>query len=139
MNKTFHLDIITPISIESFENVSYLRIPSIDGLIGIQAKHTQAIIGLDIGEIKITKDGVTNMYATSGGFADIKKEGVQLLVETLEIANSLNVKRAEDALKRSTQKLQDHEGNLERASQAVKRAHNRLLVSKSFSKNSNNK
>ena len=32
MDKTFHLDIITPISIESFENVSYLRIPSIDGL-----------------------------------------------------------------------------------------------------------
>ena len=139
MNKKFHLDIITPISIESFEDISYLRIPSIDGLIGIQAKHAQAIIGLDIGEIQITRDGSTNCYATSGGFADIKKEGVQLLLETLESADSLNIKRAEDSLKRSKQRLQDHEGSLKRASESVRRAQNRLLVSKSFSKNSNKK
>ena len=139
MNKKFHLDIITPISIESFEDISYLRIPSIDGLIGIQAKHAQAIIGLDIGEIQITKDGSTNSYATSGGFADIKKEGVQLLLETLESADSLNIKRAEDSLKRSKQRLKDHEGSLKQASESVRRAQNRLLVSKSFSKNSNKK
>ena len=53
MVKKFHLDIITPTSIESFDNVSYLRIPSLDGLLGIQANHAKAIIGLDIGEIKI--------------------------------------------------------------------------------------
>ena len=57
MDKKFHLDIITPTSIESFDNVSYLRIPSLDGLLGIQANHAKAIIGLDIGEIKISKDG----------------------------------------------------------------------------------
>ena len=56
MNK-FQLDIITPTSITSYDNISYLRIPSIDGLTGIQAKHAPAIIALKIGEIKITING----------------------------------------------------------------------------------
>ena len=83
MAKQFHLDIITPTSIDSFEQVEYLRIPSMDGLIGIQAKHAKAIIGLDIGEIQITKNGKKHTYATSGGFVDIKNEGVQLLLEAV--------------------------------------------------------
>ena len=53
MNK-FQLDIITPTSINSYDNISYLRIPSLDGLTGIKAKHATAIIALTIGEIKIT-------------------------------------------------------------------------------------
>ena len=81
MSKTFHLDIITPTSIKSLDAVSYVRIPSIDGLVGIQARHTNAIIGLDIGEIKITANGEDVYFATSGGFADIKNESVQLLIE----------------------------------------------------------
>ena len=51
--KNFQLDIITPVNIESYENVSYLRIPSLDGLTGIQARHATAIIGLGVGEIKL--------------------------------------------------------------------------------------
>ena len=86
MSKNFHLDIITPTSIESFNNVSYLRIPSLDGLLGIQANHAKAIIGLDIGEIKINQNGQDTVFATSGGFADVAKEGVQLLLETVELS-----------------------------------------------------
>tara|TARA_Y100000590_G_C15727977_1_gene1015944 strand:- start:1908 stop:2309 length:402 start_codon:yes stop_codon:yes gene_type:complete len=133
MNKTFHLDIITPTSIESYENVSYLRLPSSDGLIGIQAQHAQAIIGLDIGEIKIIKDGSINIYATSGGFADIAKEGVQLLLETIESPDTIDSKRAEEALKRSKKRLGDHSNNLDRAQKSLNRAKNRLKIIKKMS------
>ena len=133
MSKNFHLDIITPISIESFDNVSYLRIPSLDGLLGIQANHAKAIIGLDIGEIKINRDGRDTVFATSGGFADVAKEGVQLLLETAEISNNINHDRAQDALHRGEKRLKNQDGNLQRASQSVKRAKNRLLIAKAFS------
>ena len=53
MSKTFQIDIITPASLHTYEQVSYVRAPSIDGLVGIQARHAHAIIALDIGEIKI--------------------------------------------------------------------------------------
>ena len=105
MSKQFHLDIITPTGIESFDKVDYLRIPSMDGLIGIQAQHAKAIIGLDIGEIQVTKNGKKLIYATSGGFADIKNEGVQLLVETMKTSDSINKQRAEDSLRRGKERL----------------------------------
>ena len=82
--KVFQLDIITPTSIQSFDNISYVRIPALDGLTGIQAKHANAIIALGVGEIKITIDGQEKYFSTSGGFSDIQPESVQLLLETIE-------------------------------------------------------
>ena len=70
----FQLDIITPTSIKSFSDVAYLRMPGLDGLIGVQSKHANSIIALDVGEIKITINGKDQYFATSGGFSDIKKE-----------------------------------------------------------------
>ena len=135
MVNNFHLDIITPTSIESFNNVEYLRIPSLDGLIGIQAKHAKAIIGLDIGEIKVTCQGSELIFATSGGFADIAYEGVQLLVETIELASDIDKDRAQDSFKRAKNRLKKHDGDLDRASQSVKRAQNRLLITQTLATN----
>ena len=135
MANNFHLDIITPTSIESFNNVEYLRIPSLDGLIGIQAKHAKAIIGLNIGEIKVTYQGSELIFATSGGFADIAYEGVQLLVETIELASDIDKDRAQDSFKRAKNRLKKHDGDLDRASQSVKRAQNRLLITQTLATN----
>ena len=63
---TFHLDIITPTSTHTFENISYLRIPGLDGLVGIEANHANAIIALDVGEIKINIDGKTLYFSSKG-------------------------------------------------------------------------
>ena len=133
MNKTFHLDIITPTSIKTFEDISYLRIPSLDGLMGIQANHAEAIIGLDIGEIKINQNGQSNTYATSGGFADIAKEGVQLLLETVELSGEINPDRAKNSLSRGKKRLKKQDSDLDRAAQSVQRAKNRLLISQALS------
>ena len=135
MVKKFHLDIITPTSIESFENIDYVRIPSLDGLIGVKAKHAQAMIGLGIGEVRITKDNKQYFYSTSGGFADIANEGVQLLLETAEKAKNVNANRAQDALDRAKNRLKDPSADLDRANDAIKRAKNRLAISINFTKN----
>ena len=97
----FQLDIITPTSIKSFSNVAYLRMPGLDGLIGVQSKHANSIIALDVGEIKITINGKDQYFATSGGFSDIKKESVQLLLETVESVDNIDKERAENALNRA--------------------------------------
>jgi len=125
MNK-FQLDIITPTSIESYDNISYLRIPSLDGLTGIQAKHAKAIIALKIGEIKITINGKDKYFSTSGGFSDIKPEGVQLLLETIENKSNINKERATKSLERAKKRFEDKSMDLKRAHQAILRAKNRL-------------
>ena len=126
----FKLDIITPTSIQSYDKVSYLRVPSLDGLTGIQARHANAIIALGVGEIKITLDGKNQYFSTSGGFTDVKPESVQLLLETIEQTSSIDKKRAEDSLQRATQRIEEQSLDMERAQRAMKRAKNRLKILK---------
>jgi len=133
MGNNFHLDMITPTSIDTFTDVEYLRIPSIDGLIGIQACHADAIIGIDIGEVKISINNQDYFYATSGGFVDVQRESVQLLLETVETATDLDQKRAKKSLERASERLKDPAADLRRAEKALKRAKNRLTISKKLS------
>ena len=128
--KNFQLDIITPTNIQSYDSVSYVRIPALDGLTGIQSRHANAIIGLDIGEIKVTKDNKDLYFSTSGGFADIKPESVQLLLETFEPKESIDQKRAEGSLKRAKERISDKKMDIERAKNALSRAKNRLKIFK---------
>ena len=129
MSKTFQLDIVTPTYVISEGQVEYLRAPSTDGLFGAQGGHATATILLDIGEIKVTKDGKEFYYATNGGFADVRPESVMLLVETAEKVSDIDKDRAEVAMKRAKDKLGDNETDLERANTAINRASNRLKIS----------
>ena len=126
--KNFQLDIITPSNIESYDNVSYLRIPTLDGLAGIQARHATAIVGLGIGEIKVNQGNMKKIFSTSGGFADIKPESVQLLLETIQPKDSIDKKRAEDALGRAQKRIKDKEQDFQRAEKALLKAKNRLKI-----------
>tara|TARA_Y100000590_G_scaffold250760_1_gene281666 strand:- start:6 stop:401 length:396 start_codon:yes stop_codon:yes gene_type:complete len=125
---TFHLDIITPSSTHTFENISYLRIPGLDGLVGIEANHANAIIALDIGEIKINIDGKTLYFSTSGGYTDIQSKGVQLLLETFEESKNINKDRAEKSFKKAQERLNDKSQDFERANKSLQRAKNRISV-----------
>ena len=128
MSKTFQLEIITPEKVYDEGQVSYLRAPSLDGFFGVQSRHAPAIIAMSIGEIKVTKEGKESYYATSGGFADIHPENVQLLVETAENITDIDKERAEAAMKRVQEKLKDNEVDLTRSRAAIDRARNRLKI-----------
>ena len=129
MNK-FQLDIITPIRIDSHNNVSYLRIPALDGLTGIKARHAAAIIALKIGEVKVVIDGKEKYFSTSGGFVDIKHESVQLLLETIESKETIDQKRAQEALERAEKRIKDKSMDFGRAQKALMKSINRLKLIK---------
>ncbi len=128
MANTFQLEIITPTQIFTEGQVSYVRAESPDGQFGIMAKHTPATIALGIGEIKVVKDGKETFYATNGGFADIQKESVLLLVETAEKISDIDKDRAEAARQRAQERMKDKEIDRTRARTAIAKAENRLKV-----------
>jgi len=132
MNKKFHLDIVTPNGTFSIGKINYLRAPSIDGLFGVLANHIPSIIAIGAGEIKITVEGKDEFYATSGGYADINKESVSLVLETAENANSIDIKRSEEAVKRAAKHLDNPSEDLNRARKAIERAKVRISVAKRF-------
>tara|TARA_B100000963_G_C22462002_1_gene596099 strand:+ start:130 stop:531 length:402 start_codon:yes stop_codon:yes gene_type:complete len=132
MSKKFHLDIITPNGTFSLDNVEHLRAPSTDGLFGVLANHIPSIIAIGNGEIQIKISGKNNLYATSGGYADIKKESVSLVLETAEEASSIDLERSEKALSRAKEYLKDSSNDLVRAKESIERAKIRIAVAKKF-------
>ena len=127
----YTLEIVTPTRILEAGEVSYVRCPGIDGSFGVMSGHREAVIGLDVGEIKVTQGGKDLFYATSGGFAEITKEKVQLLVETVEKADEIDFSRAEASLTRAKGLVSRRDGSdSKRAKAALFRAVNRLRVSK---------
>ena len=130
MNNTFQLEIVTPTEIFSEGQVSYVRADSLEGQVGIMARHTDAIVALGIGEIKVVKDDIEYFYATSGGYADIQAEGVLLLLETAEKVSNIDINRAETAKKRALDRLSNNKMDQVRLHTSIARAENRIKVSR---------
>ena len=126
---SFQLEIVTPTKTVDQGEVTYLRCPGADGLFGIMAGHTPGLFALSAGEIKLTKEGKSHFFATSGGFAEVIGEKVQLLLETIEESTEIDSDRAREGLERATLRLSNGEGDLKRARRAIARAKNRLKVS----------
>ena len=130
MRKKFELNIITPIDTFNYSDVEYLRAPSVDGLFGVLSGHISSIIALDVGEVKIVNNNKTTRLATSGGFADINKKNVTLVLETAEEAINIDIKRANESIDRAKIYINDKSTNIQRALNSIKRAKNRIRISK---------
>ena len=76
----------------------------------------------------MTKDNKEILFSTSGGFADIKPESVQLLLETFESKESIDQKRAEESLSRAKERISDKKMDMQRAENALQKAKNRLKI-----------
>ena len=130
--RSYTVEIVTPIKDVRVENVSYLRCPGLDGSFGVMNKHREGIFALSIGELKIKKNDKDEYFAIGGGFAEIFKDSVKLLVESLEKSNEIDSDRANDSLKRAQRRKteQNSEINDARVEASLVRALNRLRVSK---------
>ena len=129
---SFNLEIVTPIRDYNLEDVSYVRCPGLDGLFGVMHQHREGIIALIVGEVKVTKRGKHEYYATGGGFAEILSDGVKLLVESLEKSSEIDAGRAQQSLDRAKQRKSDKNTELDdaRIDASLTRALNRLRISK---------
>ncbi len=131
--KTFSVEIVTPINVIIEENVRYIRCPGLDGSFGILKNHREGIIALGIGEVKIENDNSIEWYATSGGFAEITSDKIELLLESIEKSNDIDVKRATKSIERARErKLESQNNKIDslRLEASLARAINRLNVSK---------
>ena len=128
----YNVDIVTPIRELKLEDVSYLRCPGLDGSFGVMKNHREGIFALSVGEIKVSKNGKSEYYATGGGFAEVFNDSVKLLLESLEKSNEIDSDRAKASLKRAEQRKteQNLEINDARVEASLVRALNRLRVSK---------
>ncbi len=129
--KSFKLEIITPKKIVFKDKSTSLSAPGVQGGFQILHSHAPFLAEVEIGETKMKdSEGRDTIFATSGGFVEVKNNSVVVLVETAERAPEIDVRRAEEAKDRAIQRLhsKDHDVNLGRARLAMLRAMNRLRV-----------
>ena len=130
MSSTLNAEIITPTSHFDLGEVEYLRLPGDEGLFGIKKNHAASLISLDVGEVKIIKNGQTEYWSTSGGILDLRNNNVQLLLETVEKSSEIDLDRATASVERAQKRLKDKTLNQARVQISLTKALNRLKVAK---------
>ena len=112
-------------------------IPTVDGMLGIQAMHENLVAAVNIGVIKYTlPDGTRCHAAISNGIVKVENNEVLVIVESAEDPDEIDVDRAtqeaeaaRDVLAGKTDRL-----NYRAAKGMLARAANRLKIQKRYGK-----
>jgi F-type H+-transporting ATPase subunit epsilon len=124
------LTIVTPERQILSEPVDEVVLPSVEGYLGVLAGHAPLLAQLDVGEISYRVGTSKRYLAVSGGFAEIQRTGVDILAETCEPAEDIDLARAENARQRAKTLLeaQVQGEEFKRAEVKLKKALSRIQV-----------
>jgi F-type H+-transporting ATPase subunit epsilon len=106
-------------------------ITSKDGEIGILPGHTPLIAALTPGEIRLKVNQTWRVMAATNGYAEIGPELTIIVVNAAEWPEQIDLKRAEAALARATQRLKEpglSEQDKRHARHGIERAKARIKV-----------
>jgi F-type H+-transporting ATPase subunit epsilon len=128
---SIQLVVVTPERQLLSEAVSEVQLPGADGYLGVLPGHAALITQLGIGELSFRRaGGGSELLAIVRGFAEVLPDRVSVLAEIAERAEDIDIKRAQDALKRAQERIAKGGENIDwdRASMALQRALVRIQV-----------
>jgi len=132
MADAIHLDILTPEKVVFSDSIEMVTAPGGLGEFGVLPGHAALITTLETGEVAIKKDNREYWLAISGGFAEVGNDKVTILAEAAELAQEIDIKRAEAAKIQAEEKLKSLSSDDSQFSEvvlALKKATNRIKVS----------
>jgi F-type H+-transporting ATPase subunit epsilon len=137
-DRTLQLEVVTPDGEVYAGEVAMVVLPGVDGELGILPRHQPLVTLLAIGETRIrTRADEWDYVATGIGYAQVLFDKVLVVVDHGELAGAIDVARAEEAQRRSRERMQERgdpgaqaEVDYFRAEQALRRAENRLHVAR---------
>jgi len=102
---TYHLQIVTPDGQRFDGQAERLIVPTIDGQVGILARHINYVTALGMGPAKvITEDGERHA-ACIGGMLAVTDGEVKVVATTFEWADEIDVERAKASMARAEKML----------------------------------
>ena len=127
--KTFLLEIFTPYGKYFDRYVDELVIQTEEYVLGILPNHTPLVAKVKTSKMEIIQNGQKKCYAIAEGLINVKKDGVVLLVESIESKDEIDIDRAKQAKERALGRLkQPLQYDIERAQRALIRANNRISI-----------
>ena len=123
------LQIVTPERMLVHEQVDEVEIPGVDGYFGVLPGHTPLLAALSVGELWYRIGQEKTYLSIVHGFAEVLPDRVTILAQLAERAEDIDPERAQSALKRATERLdQKSEVDYERARLALMKSMTRLQV-----------
>lgn len=130
--KTVKVNVVTPDGPVIETDATMIIATAESGEIGILPGHISMVAPLQIGPLRIMKDGNRDVehVAVHGGFMEVRPEVVTILAETAELAETIDVARAKSAAKRAEEALKAQQADVDHKihALALKRAINRMNV-----------
>ena len=110
-------------------------LPSTTGLLGILPGHISMVTALDIGVLRVLKNGTWDSIALMGGFAEVEANEVTVLVNGAELGSKIDSNSAEVELENAKNEFNQFEGQNNstekvKAQQNLNRARARLQATK---------
>ncbi|MFG6359374.1 F0F1 ATP synthase subunit epsilon [Taurinivorans muris] len=132
MMAALRLEIVTPDQVVLSSDVEYVGAPGVDGEFGVLAGHIPLLTALSIGTLVYRIGNKDYMAFIAGGFAEVADNKITILAQAAELAENIDVERAEKAKARAEERLQNakHQDGIDivRAENAMKRAIMRLKI-----------
>ena len=85
-------------------------LPSTTGLLGVLPGHISMVTAIDIGVLRVLKDGNWDSIALMGGFAEVESDEVTILVNGAEMGTNIDSTKAEAELEKAKSQLTQFEG-----------------------------
>ena len=128
----FQLEIVTPERELVAEQVDALIAPGIGGEFGVLPQHTRLMTALGIGEVAYRRRGEWQRLAVASGFVEVLPDRVIILAQMAEVAQEIDVARAQAAADRAQQRLADPDPDtdIDRAREALEKALARVQAAK---------
>jgi F-type H+-transporting ATPase subunit epsilon len=124
------LEIVTPERKVYSKQVDMVIARGVSGDLGILPNHIPFVTTLKIAPLRV-KDGVAEDWiAVNGGFMQVAKDKVVILAESAELADDINLDRAESAKTRAESRISTKQEAIDfkRAEIALQKAINRIEV-----------
>jgi F-type H+-transporting ATPase subunit epsilon len=124
----YRLKIVTPDRLVFDSNAESLVARTVDGDVCILARHTDYIVPLAIGQVKVKSGGEVRCASCSGGTLMVANGEATVIANTFEWADEIDLSRAEHAKEKAEERILHHNTDYEMrvAELKLKRALNRL-------------
>ena len=124
--KTIHVSIVTPSGAVFEADAAYVSTRTTAGEIGVYPEHIPLIAPLEITKVEVAMSSGVKNIAVNGGFLEVRPDAVTIISQAAELAENIDLARAEAAKKRAEDRLVSKDMDVERAELALQRAINRI-------------
>ena len=104
------LEIVTPERLAYSETVDSVVLPGSEGELGVLPHHAPLVSILGVGELRIRRGGVEELFAIAGGFLQVRPDKVVVMAETADMASEIDLEKAQEARKEAERALEETSG-----------------------------